>query len=332
MTFVFPFSSPHPDGNRYSFFLRWAGSRRLLIVFGLLFMLVTPRCTSPVLALKLRYRMKHGETYYIKTGIAAAAIMQMPMMEEPMKMQARGLAYMRQQVRDVSPEGIMELWNEVTSGVVNMRADGEEEKMPLPKEVTIARLTPRGKVVSLKKQQEETEGENGDAEMLRETLGFDSEALLGQIPALIFPEGEVQVGSKWDEEYAVEIEEGETLKVRCHAVFSDMVELLGYECAKIRALVSIPIEGSLFGEERLPVSGMALEARGYARGELTYYFAPVEGFVVCTIGSVSVFNHASLSMSPEGEQLDPGAQEMHATVRMKVNIKSFVQKRLGEKG
>ncbi|NCO33202.1 MAG: hypothetical protein AUJ92_02205 [Armatimonadetes bacterium CG2_30_59_28] len=298
---------------------------RLILWAALLFSIA-----SPASALKLRYSMKRGDVTRIKTGIAAAAIMQLPMMEDPMRMQVRGLAFVRQEVKDVSTEGVMEVWSEVTSGVMNFLVDGDQEKVRLPREVTVVRITPRGKVVSFSKETgEET---NDETEMLKGTLGLDSEQMLGEIPGLIFPEGNVEVGSKWEEAYSVEIGNGKGLNIHCSALLTEMVELLGYQCAKIRTVVSVPIDGGAFGGDELPMSGMELDARGYAKGDLTYYFAHEEGFVVCTVGSISVFNHATLRLPTEAEELGIGGHDMNATTRMKMNMKSHVQKQSREGG
>lgn len=273
-------------------------------------------------AVQLTYLPKPGSSLTLKTSVAAAAIAQVPAMDESMKMQVRGTVTFQQRVTRADENEFIEITTQVQSGHLTMTSDGEEERLAPPHDKTVVRMTAHGKIMSI----QSTLGSdlsNAD-DPFGTMLGVDSGTLRAQ--GLMFPKGDVKVGDSWKEECIVDRGDKKSITIRCSARLLDIVEVLGYRCAKIHATLWTPLDTNQFAEEVSGSDEASVEVSGYTKNDITVYFAVDIGSPVYVEGAVISLSEISAALPAELADAAGIGDDMSVSTRLKMNFNTVLQK------
>lgn len=294
---------------------------RNYLIAGIVLTLSFPRASQGV---KLRYQWKTGQQTTCRSSIAAAATVQMPFMEESLKMQMRGSITCHQKITKVEPEGIAEIENRIEPSSFSMSANGEDQKMPFPAETTVLRMSPRGKVLSISGA---ASGEESEVtEKSPHAKGLDANQVFRNGAGLVFPEEDLKPGQTWTEECTLPIGPEQSVKVKCNGKLVDLVEVQGMKCAKLEATIVFPLALDFPGESSSMPSEAGAESQGYTKLTSTIYFDYEQGLVVFSQGTITAA--MQYSMSPPAGAAEAGVEgtDMSMSMKLKMNVKTTLEK------
>jgi len=295
----------------------------------------------PSEAVTLRYSLKKGAEITYRVQVAGASLFRSPG-EEKTEMKTQLEQTLRFRVTEVSPEGEMELEQQVLSGRLKIRAEGEEHQTPLPKGKARFKLSPLGKVSLLPPAEEtpaepaEEEGAAADLEPfspLAGVFGFGSSApemdFLVACTFLPLPEKEVKPGDVWEEELEVKSpalsffpgEQPERARLKVKSELLELTLLKGRKCARIRTRYELPLSSESPLEEafKLTVSGKMV-------GEAEWHFDYENCCTPAASGSLQTALKMSLQLPPDFEaETSPelnGEFNQETALAMKANLKT----------
>ncbi|MBI3922313.1 MAG: hypothetical protein HY318_12910 [Armatimonadetes bacterium] len=294
---------------------------RVVGVVGIVLTLSFPRASQ---GLKLRYQWKTGLQTTCRSSVAAAAMVQMPFMEESLKMQMRGALTFHQKVTKVDTDGIAEIENRIEPSTFSMSANGGNEKMPFPGETTVLRMSPRGKVLSISNVASGEESE--ETEESPHAKGLDANQVFRNGAGLVFPEEDLKPGQTWTEECTLPVGPEQSVKIKCNGKLIDLVEVQGMKCAKLEATIVFPLALDFPGERSSMPSDVAADSQGYTRLTSTIYFDYEQGIVVFSEGSITGAMQYSMSPPPGAVEAGVEGTDMSMSMKLKMNVKTTLQK------
>ncbi|MCS6859466.1 MAG: hypothetical protein NZT92_03995 [Abditibacteriales bacterium] len=285
---------------------------------------------SPAHAVKLRFNWREGDAFRYRTQFAAAmeATLPFPGAPGPQRLQQTGTILHQEKVLSIQSDGTIELESSNISGAIKSIADGEEKTHDVPKDRSVQKMTPLGKVTEA--SQDERGEEPTPEEMMAVGPGPAPSDLFDASLLVVFPDRDVKIGDKWNETFEVNLGEGEKpMKVVFSGELLDLVTIdlptaKGVKCAKIKAKFHIPLSETITPQGEGDMGSASVDA--HVRGEFITYFAYEKGVVAFAEGWVTASVKTTASFPP-GLPLPPGMdRDFEVTMKMKMNVKTVWQK------
>jgi len=284
----------------------------------------------PAEAIVLRYELKKGDIARFKEMAAAAALVSINIAGQTQTQQARHsqTATYKEEVTDVTSEGVIILVRALESGSMTAEVGGEQGKVsrPLPEMRTFIRMTPRGQVLSARTTfapQQGAAAPQAPPGFNIEDLGVNMGTLEAVLSHLPFPEKDLQPNDTWSEQIRLPGFLGSpATTINLNSRLLALGPYKGRDCAKIRTSFEIPLEIDLqeiFKQMPLPEGAeVQMEMKGKIAGRVEWQFDYKQGLLVYAEGPMQVAAKASFSFTgPQGESMSG-----QVNITMKMNTKT----------
>jgi hypothetical protein len=271
---------------------------------------------TPASALQLRYKFKPGSTTTYRVMVASAALAQIPVAPEPVKMQFSLELKTVQKVLSLSRSGVADLEWTNSAGTMKMTAMGRSNSSKLPREVTRLKLTDRGKLLSYRAQPA-SGGQAPVAAPAGGPIGMEGADPMRALAGLNFPDRDLKPGDTWAAESKVDMGNGQSVVMKIASKFEALTSYKGRKCARITTAFEMPMDATGMGGEG---EGASMKGEGKVAGQVTTLFDYEAGRELYADGSVVML--VKLQMSGA---MDPAAgQSLEMTSAMKLNVRQVL--------